>query len=619
MPTEGHGGPGLHTDVGTPSQGLVQMPVYWWDTKDWEQLWFSHTVDPFNGFNGVIPNKGSAGRRYDLPVEMDTSGGVSDAIAGFDWYNWPLPDTLGFVGHPQLDLSYPVYTNFMPDDWLDAIGGPFIAGGPFCFVILLGPDPESGFGNACEAQIWGLDLDDGWIAFIGDLDEGEMFIEWFDYVHDSTNFSSIRGPDPGWTGWNDLTPHAGKLLTLWQDSDTGDGDLFIDDHSLWSDITYGGVFSDPGLDRGDVFYKMSSGGSDISSLNDPDTVWVNKPGPPHEALYEIEANWETTLPSAPGTAWPNVEVMALFRGAPTPDEIREIKTAAAAGTLPFGLSPPGDPPWGMFHRNFDGDPTDPFSENYTVPAGVSSVRVHVRPACGQYSYRLKGVYFDLDCSAGDTITVELGGRGGPFGSVATAFAGVGGWPDGGNGGINTAPTPDIVASGGGGSTRILLNGVEVAVIAGSGGGCGATAVAGGGQGLPTSSSATWDGTNGYIGNLNNQIESGGGATTAAPGAAGVTAGGTIAATAGVGAQGGEGAHRAVGTGSGGGGAGGGFFGGGGGGLRISGSNRSPAGGGAGSHWFDTGVVSNFHTAGSVLGAVNYLLGHFDAAVAIQPL
>jgi len=77
----------------------------------------------------------------------------------------------------------------------------------------------------------------------------------------------------------------------------------------------------------------------------------------------------------------------------------------------------------------------------------------------------------LEVQAGDVVKIEVGqggqkgnGNAQAFGSV-NGDAGLGGWPDGGNGGSN----PYSVNGGGGGSTRLYINNVLMAAAGGGGG------------------------------------------------------------------------------------------------------------------------------------------------------
>jgi hypothetical protein len=129
----------------------------------------------------------------------------------------------------------------------------------------------------------------------------------------------------------------------------------------------------------------------------------------------------------------------------------------------------------------------------------------------------------FNVTAGDFIRVEVG-QGGQVGSIDNPAAaqgswvgtgGVGGWPDGGNGASNQ----NAMCAGGGGSTRIYINGVLQAV-AGAGGGAGATAAnrqAGAGGGTTgQDGTQTLDATSG---NVSGATQSAGGVNSSFPASA----------------------------------------------------------------------------------------------------
>lgn len=80
---------------------------------------------------------------------------------------------------------------------------------------------------------------------------------------------------------------------------------------------------------------------------------------------------------------------------------------------------------------------------------------------GSVAFTMYGFFCPNIClAAGDVLTITVGGA---------AQETVGGWPDGGNGGGGVAPPFGIVGFGGGGSTRIQLNGEDWLVAGGHGG------------------------------------------------------------------------------------------------------------------------------------------------------
>ncbi|USN15045.1 putative lectin-like domain protein [Brevundimonas phage vB_BpoS-Leszy] len=180
------------------------------------------------------------------------------------------------------------------------------------------------------------------------------------------------------------------------------------------------------------------------------------------------------------------------------------------------------------------------------------------------------VALDIDLAAGDTLSIEVGGGGQPGKSSPVAEGGLGGWPDGGYG-----VRGDTHPGGGGGSSRVYLNGTLLAVC-GAGGGSGGyspggNAGAGGGE-VGQSNSTGNGGTGG--------TQTTGGVDANAP---------SIAAKKGGYLQGGLGgvaADRFTSSSDDGGGGGGGYYGGGGGG----GDGHS---GGGGSSWVNTALAASF--------------------------
>lgn len=176
----------------------------------------------------------------------------------------------------------------------------------------------------------------------------------------------------------------------------------------------------------------------------------------------------------------------------------------------------------------------------------------------------------IDLTAGDTLTIEVGGGGKPGRISPIIEAGAGGWPDGGD-----SVRGDTYPGGGGGSSRVYLNGALLAVCGAGGGSAGyspgGNAGAGGGE-VGQSCSSGDGGTGG--------TQTQGGVDANAP---------TVVAKKGGYLQGGLGgvaADRFTSTSDDGGGGGGGYYGGGGGG----GDGRS---GGGGSSWVNAAAVVGF--------------------------
>lgn len=309
---------------------------------------------------------------------------------------------------------------------------------------------------------------------------------------------------------------------------------------------------------------------------------VNKPDPPLD-----------------GIMWYGCGGFVLLRGKPTGADLRWWRNYF----LPTGQTMPPNP---LVFRA-EGDGVNPVIREFTVPARsapyvISKMRFNIRGATGGNSGAFtSGAWFEVDVVAGDVIRLEVGGRG------LTGFdptnPGAGGWPDGGNGGLNiNASTPPAMTftrrgSGGGGSTRVFLNGVLI-LHQGAGGGGGVfyrdASMSGdvnrrGGNALRPPTVVGGSAPGGVV--------SGNPGTGIGPGSLGSGGiGGT--GSAGAGNQGGDGVDVNVApslvsgqwtAASGGGGGGGGYFGGGGGGATSG--YLAGYGGGGGSQWYDASVVT----------------------------
>lgn len=181
------------------------------------------------------------------------------------------------------------------------------------------------------------------------------------------------------------------------------------------------------------------------------------------------------------------------------------------------------------------------------------------------------VWFDLAVISGDIIKLEVGVSG--KGSTSTSAAGAGGWPDGGTAGLVSVGS--YGCGGGGGSTRVYLNGTVVGVAAGGGGGGQFT---GGSAGGLVGQAGGFGETKGGV--LGSTV-SGTGATQSAGGVSVVRPTETI--SRGLSLAGGKGwADSGNNTDTAGGGGGGGYYGGGGGSPTLTGG-QMPAGGGGSSY------------------------------------
>lgn len=197
----------------------------------------------------------------------------------------------------------------------------------------------------------------------------------------------------------------------------------------------------------------------------------------------------------------------------------------------------------------------------------------------------------IDITAGDIIIVEVG-QGGRAGSFAAG--GVGGYPNGGNGG--RGDNVNVGSGGGGGSTQLLINGVLVAI---AGAGAGVSFQGQGGEGGGTT------GGTGVQGN-GSSTSSGTGGTQSAGGVAAqrptdpTTTGGAWPAYGGRGYPSTVADHLTT-TNTAGGGGGGGYWGGGGGACNNPPSQRAYAPGGGGSSYLhpdlenDSTQIANDYT------------------------
>ena len=189
------------------------------------------------------------------------------------------------------------------------------------------------------------------------------------------------------------------------------------------------------------------------------------------------------------------------------------------------------------------------------------------------------VFAAFAVTPGDTITVDVGGRGDDGGQTPSGASG--GFGGGGEGGSGTAGGEFAEGGGaGGGGATTVINGADVLLVAGGGGGAGTLVFPGGFGGSGGSAGGPGSGqtAGGGFGGAGGQ-----GGTDAAGGAGGGAAGGdATAGTDGSLGQGGDGGDGGTsGINGGGGGGGGGAFGGGGGGGANNNGGGGGGGGGAG--------------------------------------
>jgi hypothetical protein len=209
------------------------------------------------------------------------------------------------------------------------------------------------------------------------------------------------------------------------------------------------------------------------------------------------------------------------------------------------------------------------AQTWTVPAGVTSVTLHVYGAQG--GGLGGGARATFGVSPGQVLQLNVGGR---------ADGSTGGFNGGGNGGV---PTSGGAGSGGGGASDVRVSPFGLAdriIVAGGGGGDAGSGLFQGGTG---GAGGGVQGAGGGPNPTNNSGSPGRGGTATGGGAGGAgDSGGTdgTGGTLGRGGQGGAGTCRSPGCGGGGGG-GGGRYGGGGGGGSYSGGGGGGGGSGHG--------------------------------------
>jgi hypothetical protein len=262
--------------------------------------------------------------------------------------------------------------------------------------------------------------------------------------------------------------------------------------------------------------------------------------------------------------------------APGPVEAQSPQPPGATAT------PTNTPvPTGSQTFNFTGA-----EQQFTVPAGVTSVTIEVFGAEGGLGFasNLNGQggrsVATIAVTAGETLFVYVGGRGGDVNNANPGVPGAGGFNGGGGGGAS------LFAGGGGGGASDVRQGsnglANRVVVAGGGGGGGSPTNANpggfGGDGGGTT------GANGTDGSPSPAGTGGGGGTQSSGGVGGTGGGGNPGGTNGSSGSGGTGGGGGFPVTAGGGGGGGGYFGGGGGGsgFTATGNEGGSGGGGGGS-------------------------------------
>lgn len=561
-------------------------PWILWDTRtyDGSSLILAGAGSTYPAGDQLI-NQGIGGDKWDLDVEtvVDSTTGAFQIIP-YKTLNWPNDFATSGTNHPTT--------------W-DDVGGKYCDAGGVTWMIAIGVfaamDDDGDRQGYIESDII---LRDGLIF------ETTGIFFWDDWI-------SIPGGDSIWHSFYGIYP-AEDFIEHYP------GDVQLDGTYLQIENKLLVVHWDPlnnqawkwiNTERYKHQWMEDAPGSPLAPLGDEQSLFVQYPcdeneggdGPATEVfIYQGDAGRFATPPPL-GAGWNPMRGVAMFRGdPPCQADIDEWYDYF------FGDGLPGHPlviEGPTYERNSIAD-TASHSEDYIVPSGDwSAARVAVNPAVSPWCRGQSGrVTVEIPVVAGDTITIELGGRGGNFSN------GAGGWPDGGQGGVSAAA--GNYGAGGSGSTRLYKNGVLMAIVAGSGGGCygGNTpgtisSLLGGSEGGGYGDNlVTVNGRNGRANSLESGL-AGLGATSAAVGAGGWGSG------AGSGSTGGTGEASTYTSGSqrrsGGGGGGGGLFGGGGGGA---GSSSLPGGGGAGSHWFHASTTADQYQVKNALGTITAAVG-----------
>lgn len=574
-------GPGRLAVIPAYREEPLQEPYILWDSR----TWIPH--------QGVFQNLGTAGSLFDLKM-LSQGSDPSDSlnfgqvlpyeyVYGFKTLNWDN----SFGSTPDPPGGFP--------ETIDDIGG-HICNGAFTMMVAFSPTFQPTFDNDPEIDYYqyveidfnsnndiadggGVSLSQNMIGandedLNGDVGQG-VFHEWYD----STNYCQWLAQSPDASNPTPIgTNIAGKLVTITVDPWMGYYWVWYDNHLVQFYDMFGDYEPYPDNQMNFIDFPYYCTAND--TLVDPQAF--------HEVfLYFGESrgafDWNT------GAAWRNVVGAAFFRGQPSQADItywreyfypegqqyqgltgqHDIQRTALANTAPHSET------WEVPY--FGDDP-----EQGQYPA--DHVVMHISCAEGSAGVATTQTLFAIvECEPGDEFTVELGGAGG-----MAVSSGLGGWPDGGDGGLSV--TTATRGGGGGGSTRIYLNGNLIIHAPGSGGG--PTLSTGGNNLLATDQRGgrvSIPGDEGPEGTIQtglgytNEAFRGKGGTQSGPGA-----GGSGGGLSGSGNDGGDGGTSS-GTGrTGGGGGGGGYFGGGGGGFTAP---NLPFGGGSGSWWWDSGVVT----------------------------
>lgn len=585
-------------------------------------IWDSRTIA---AGDTVLQNGGTAGDVFDLKLGGGFDEGEPDGqafpysfIHAYKTMNWDN----AFGTTPDPPGGFPSDVSQMGGGTCDGAYTLMVAISPLMLtrealeaqMAATGADDYDGYRYIEVDWLSNHDLADGGGApidqnFLGDNDDPPfdtgLFHEWYDFANYcqwlQQSPTANMGLETLWTG---------KLLTFVADPWAGEYSVYIDDELVQFYDTWGDY--EPPEDVNGAQYsfvdwevdclQQDNGATDVEHFHETFLYFYG---------HESGAGGTTYIDN---TAWNSIVGCAFFRGAPNKNDLqywKEYFLPAGQGYQPAGLGHTVSRT-GLAH-------TDSHFEEWVVPSNPSNPEAGQYPIDklvfgilpargGQTLTALNLIYAEFDVDPGDVIRIELGGAG-----AEDRTTGLGGWPDGGNGGLGSGS--GLYGAGGGGSTRIYRNGVLYVVAPGSGGGAASTT--GGGAPNVTDSAGMrisapdFEGLNALSpppGSVGLQLVKGQGATTSAPGA-----GGTGGGSAGVGSVGGTGTTSAASAShTGGGGGGGGYFGGGGGGA--GGTGPSTTGGGAGS-WFKHANVT-FYDANPSPGVVGSLTPAANAEVVI---
>lgn len=561
-------------------------------------IWDSRTL---SATDSVLHNNGTAGELFDLKLgteynERDnhpyTTLFPTSYMYGYKTRNWDnsfatTPDPPGGFPTGQDDIggdtcqgAYTMMIAFAPTfRQREIVEAELIARGatdPEAYMyievdFLSNYDTADGGGvSLCQNVIGDND------ASGTDPESTDIFHEWYDRLNYCQWFQATPSPT--------YVPHpiegqpiAGKLITYVVDT-------WMGTYHVWNDTTLvkfydiWGDYEPPGFENYDynfIDWIMPCWYNTQGNLN---------PGEFRELFLHFYGHETQCTLYVDGGSWANMVGVAFFRGRPSEADLEYWHSY---------FYPPNQAyqPIAMINEiTRDGlANTDPHSSTFIVPDNgydpehglypVNKVTLELIYARGGSqredvrNSRRSAVFAEINVNPGDEITIELGGQGQDY-----RQSGLGGWPDGGNGGLSS--TNGTYGGGGGGSTRIYLNGQLYIHMPGGGGGA-ASSVSGGPStvdeyGLPPSLPET----GGFDAPTSSGAYMGQGATTSAPGA-----GGTGGGTSGSGNNGGTGTTTTPAVKTGGGGGGGGVFGGGGGGA----TGPITCGGAAGSWYFHPNV------------------------------